>query len=589
MPTLLPWLDRRRGFLLLAAAVLVAGFFVRAWGLFDRGLLLFDEGVYLCQARYVAGAIRSVPDALRHGWLAHVRGEAAQAPARVELRTQMATRVEAGMYPAYPKDTHCLLIALVFLTLGDADWAGHAVGLVFGVLTIGLVGVLGRSLYGDAAGVLAALALALSPLHLMLSRHSLAEADSIFFLVAAVALVRAALADARSPLRVLFFAGLATGLCFTSNFRNAIAPAIVWCAYGAGLLADRRPLGGLRFRGLTWLCVGMLLPLVAWEAAYLTGQWLLGQPYGRFPTYFQLVLHWILIQGAPEVGTGDWSSLPFFLREYVGWPVLLLAVVGGGVLVRARSLDGLYIALPLVWVIGFFELRTRQQCLRYLGPALPFLALAAGAALRVRGGSESEAGVGVVVGTELGAPAGGARPGPTPGAAWATRCSWAAAGAVLVGAVLGPWEWLGDRSGLPQVFALLRAHREKGECRRYFCQETPFALYYDPPVGHCEPLPETLAALQERVRQGTRYLVVTSALLRFYRLPDYFLPLLREAHQRSTPMRVPHPAGGLPYLAYEHNMFGQTDTLADTRKAADALAQSGGTVWVYDLLWCRPR
>ncbi|MBI3267550.1 MAG: hypothetical protein HYZ53_00900 [Planctomycetes bacterium] len=550
----------RRAFLALAAVLLLAGFAVRAWGIFDRQFLFFDEGVYGCQARYVAGAIRSFPLALRHGWLVHVRGEDAGSEGCKALRDRMEASVENGIYTIYPKETHGLLIALLSLALGDADWVAHAEALLFGLLTLGLVLWVGLALHGPAGALSATLVVALCPLHVMLSRHSLAEADSTFFLVAAVALLRAACRGARSPLRLLFLSGVATGICFTCNFRNAIAPVILWSLYGAELGAPARPLAGLRFRGLVWLCVGMLLPLFAWEAVYRFGQWLLGVPRGYAATYFELVFSWILGQGAPEFGFGEAGALPFFLQEYVGWPVLLCMTLGLWALARKRSADALLLAVPMAWLVAFYELRTRQQCIRYLGPAIPFLALAAGAAV-----------------TE---------------AAWGSRV-WAWRGAavrfavisvLLAQAIAGPHEWLADRAGTRDAFRWLRERRESGDCVRYFCPDNAFGWYYDPPAHRwADLLPPSIRILRKRYEMGTRYIVVTPTAYAHYRMPDYFWPLIQELGRRAPPVEFEHPAGGLPYFAYELHGFGQVVTLADTRQAAQFLAHEGGRIRVYDL------
>ncbi|MBI3267546.1 MAG: glycosyltransferase family 39 protein [Planctomycetes bacterium] len=559
------WWTRNRGSLPLfavAALVVVVGVGLRATGLRDRGLMFYDEGVYLGEGRFFAGAVRSVPLALRYGWLRIFGGEPASSARVEELQVRMRAEVVHGLYPWYPKNTHSFMIGLALLTFGDVDWAGHAVSLVFGALSIALVLLLGHSLYGTGGALLAGLVLALCPLHVLLSRRSFAETDSTFFLLGAVALMRPALRTRRFSLRTLFLAGLSTGLCFTCNHRNAIAPAIVWMLYGTSLLDPARPLAGLRFRGLVWLCVGMLLPLLAWETLYLAAFGLLDVRYGSLRTYFGQILFCANVQGAADFGFGDPESLLYLLREYVGWPILLLVALGLAREIRTRRSELLTVAIPLLWVIVFFQLRAREQCLRYLGAASPFLALAAGAALR------------------------------SPYETWATSprqrrgriaaASVGCVGAVLLSAALTSRDWLSDRSGMARVIAWLHERQTARACRGYFCLDGPLAAYYDPPGDGCEFLPSTLAALKARYVSGIRYVVVTPTLLLQHKTEGYFWPLLREVEKASPPVRLEHPAGALAYFAHEHNLF-VSSTLAETRATEVVLAARGGTVLIYDL------
>ncbi|MBI3267549.1 MAG: glycosyltransferase family 39 protein [Planctomycetes bacterium] len=549
-----------RHFTTLAALVLLAGLVVRGSGICDRGLLLFDEAIYMCQARFLAGAVRSIPLALRHGWVTHVRGQEPMSEERVALRERMEAAVDRGLYTWYPKETHCLLIALFSFVFGDTDWVGHAEGLVFGVLTLVLVLGLARSMYGARGALLAALVLALCPLHVMLSRRSLAEADGIFFLVAAVALARAAISGRPAPFRLLFVSGLSVGLSFTCNYRNVISPLILWSLVAAVAPAPNQPLAGARLRGFVWLSVGMVLPLLAWETLYVASFWLLDVPRSSQATYFELLLRAGTSLGAGKLGVGDLGTVPLFLQEYVGLPVLTLATAGLFLVVLTRRVEVAYLALPLAWGIAFVELRTQEQCLRYLGPLAPFLALAAGA---VAGD--------VACVSRLGRLARAALPS-------------VAAVAVLLHAAMDPHEWLSDRSGARATFAWLRERRESGECVRYFCPDNALAWYYDPPAHRwADFVPKNVENLRRRYEMGTRYIVLTPTVLTHYGMPDFFWPLIQVLGQRSLPREFEHPAGGLRYFAYELHQFGRVKTLEDTRLAAELLAREGTRIRVYDL------
>lgn len=541
-----------------ALAILVLGLWVRTQGLARRGLLLVDEGDDLCEARYFAGAVRAVPAALELAFRTRLRGEAGTAVV-ADLRARIAASVAGGAYPCIAKNTHGLLVGLLFVAAGEADWVGNAESACFGALTLLVVLFLARASHGPAGALVAMLALAVCPLHVLLSRGSLAEADAIFFMVVAVALVGRALQGGAAGLRPLFLAGVAAGLSFTCNKRFAVAPVAVVSTFAVALLAADRPLAGRRLSGLTWLAVGMLLPLLAWESVYWLAFWALGVAGPARPgTYFVSLFQSVRVLGVPGLGFGDPASLPFFLSEYVGATVLVLAIAGLLRGVLERRPEGLGVGFALLWTIAFFQLRKSEQCVRYLGPALPFLALAAGGAVA---SAECRTAVGRA-------------------ARW--LLPWTAGVAILLVAWAEVPQYLDDRSGLPQVFAWLRARRASGDCRGYFTVDKPEAIFYDPPgEGVVEPQP-TMERLERMVRGGKRYWVTSHTFFIFAHTSGWGWRFMHDLHERVRPVEFDNPGGRLAYLAHEANLYSWT-TFAETERRAERLRQAGGKIRVYDL------
>lgn len=551
----------RRGFKILACiAVVCLGTGVRMIGGANRGLLLWDEGMNLCEARYVAGALHAIPAVARIAWLTGVRGKV-DSPELQRLREEVGQAVAKGSYPCNARETHLLLTAVLLLIVGDADWVGNAESVIFAVLTLVLVFALGCSMYGESGGLLAALVLGLCPLHIFLSRGSLPESDAIFFLLAAVALVRHAVNVDRSPLSRLFLAGLAAGLSFSCNKRLVIVPLVVLSVFVGGQLESRRPLAGLRARGLLWLCVGMILPLLAWESVYRAAFWLLPVPGQEWrPTYFTTILYAGSALGLPAFGLGDSGSLPFFLGEYVGVGVVAVAISGLLLELSRGKADGLYVALPILWAVLFFQLRSHQQSVRYLGAAVPFIALAAGAVLR-----PIESLTRICKWGHAGLP-------------------WVALAGVLACALADRREWAQDRSGMPQVFAWLHQRCERRDCIGFVTSDAPLAWFYDPtPSTVVVHAFDSEAELYRHFRSGVRYLVVTPNVFLLRPSNPKLWLFLRDLHDHVRPIEFPHPGGRLPYLAHEHNTF-SWDELAETQRRADQLARYGGTIRVYDLL-----
>ncbi|MBI3273432.1 MAG: glycosyltransferase family 39 protein [Planctomycetes bacterium] len=549
--------------LAVGALIVALGLGLRAWGVTERGLAFYDEGVYLSEARFLAGALRSLPAAARYGRLLRFGGGPESEEAR-DLRARMEEATARGRFPKWHKNTHCLLVALCLLAVGDVDWAGHAEGCAFAVATLILVFFFGRALLGDEGALLAVLVLAVSPLHVAVSRGSLAEADSTFFLLAAVTLAHAGTraTSARRALLRLFAAGLATGLCFTANYRVVVAAPIVGSVYAACVARGAGPLVGMRLRGLFWLSVGMLLPILGWEAVFQAGFWLLRRPiHTGEQTYFTRLGDYVTGQGVRDLGVGECGALFFYSGAFVGLPVVLLAAAGLLREVRAGRAAAAYLALPLVWIVGFFLLRTQEQCVRYLGQAMPFVALAAGAA--VRGLSSRRQG---------------------DGEDWLRALPAAAAAAILASGLSGRGGIEPDGSGAARAFAFLRESRAAaGAEERYLCEDAGLAYYYDPPGAGCARLPPTLEGLRRQVRDGVRYLVVTPALVTHFVVPEYFPALLERLEAAGPAAEFEHPIGRTPYFAFELAMFGRAGTFEASRAAARTLARRGGSIRVYDL------
>jgi hypothetical protein len=73
-----------------------------------------------------------------------------------------------------------------FYANGTPDVPGRYISALFGIGTIGLVYLLGRTLYGRRAGAIAALLLAIMPYHIVISRQILLDGPMTFFATAAL-------------------------------------------------------------------------------------------------------------------------------------------------------------------------------------------------------------------------------------------------------------------------------------------------------------------------------------------------------------------------------------------------------------------
>lgn len=263
--------------------------------------------------------------------------------------------------------------------------ASRAVSALFGALAVGLVALLGRRLYGERTGLLAAALLLGSALHLQASHFGTNDVvlASLVLLVLWL-LVRAA---QTGSLRFFASAGLVAGLALATKV--SAAPVALPAAVAALLVGRRDGRLGRAALGLS------LFGLLA------AAGFLLGEPYALLSrTRF---LHDVLEQGQMVRNAG---SVPY-TNQYVGtpkglyellqvgfWglgPALGAAAVWGVARrlrpLRGRRPEGEWVLLawlvPFSLVTASFDVKFP----RYLLPIVPLLALFAARALRAVPGS----------------------------------------------------------------------------------------------------------------------------------------------------------------------------------------------------------
>lgn len=244
----------------------------------------------------------------------------------------------------------------LLLSLGvraGAPWLANA---LLAVLTLAMVGWLGRSLYGPKTGLAAAGLGLLTPGFLILSASLLSHAASLFWTtLALVALERLAGASKSRPAGHALLVGLALGAAFVTRPFAAVG---VGLAIGVFLLFLTSR-GEMRWSA--WACLaggglvtGSLLPLYWWAVTGDPGfnAYLLVWPYDRIgfgpdvgPYGYSLataILSTRLKLEALAVGLFGWPGytnllflpLPFLLRPANRWDWLLLGTLAGLVFIH---------------------------------------------------------------------------------------------------------------------------------------------------------------------------------------------------------------------------------------------------------------
>jgi|GEM_PF-4514201 len=175
----------RRKTIIYLLLILAAGTTLRFYGITQRGLFIPDETVYYRAALAAKSAIE--------GYLKHPGGNFLSALLPI-------TDSFAG------KPFHVLLGTLSLFIFGLRQYSPIMMTAIFGVLTIWLIFLAGKKLYGEKAGLIAAMLLAVCAFHVYYSRSFMAHADQTFFTTLAAFLY---LSGRRTP------AGLVLGLAFT--------------------------------------------------------------------------------------------------------------------------------------------------------------------------------------------------------------------------------------------------------------------------------------------------------------------------------------------------------------------------------------
>ena len=276
---------------------------------------------------------------------------------------QAAAIVQAPIYTdlfpvfrAHPLLFH-LLLSLLYL-LGVSDIVGRVLSAVFGVATVFLVYRLGKGLYGEATGFVAAILLALMPYHVIVTRQVLLDGPMTFFATLAVAMLAR---YARTERFVdLAAAGGALGMTFLAKETGVLFLGSVYVFFA--LSPD------VRFR-LRWIipagliAAGLMLvyPLTvsfAGSGTTSTAQQYLVWQLFRYPNH-------------------PWDFYLRMLPFEIGPLVILLALLGLFLLRGERTWRETLLLSWIVVPLLFFQVWPTKGY-QYLLPTAPVLAVLAG-------------------------------------------------------------------------------------------------------------------------------------------------------------------------------------------------------------------
>ena len=244
---------------------------------------------------------------------------------------------------------------------------GRAVVAACGVVSVYLVFRLGKEAFSRSVGLLAALFLAVEPLHVRYSHVAVTDVPATMFgLLALLLFLRASRRrDARTLLLGALAAGLATGTKY--NLGLLVVPGAIacWYVYRDQLAAHR--LRALAARALRRVAAPMLLAFViSTPFAVLDPRHFLGDFYRQN----HIVAHgWL---GFENVHNGYWYNLSVNLAGSLG--IVLLALgLAGIVLALVKRTRADVILVPYLLVYYLYVSSWHELMDRYLLPIVPLL------------------------------------------------------------------------------------------------------------------------------------------------------------------------------------------------------------------------
>lgn len=290
------------------AIVIAAALVARLWAFSATGIGHFDEGVYVISALGVA---------------------------------QEPHDLFPNQIVFSPPFYFTAVGAAIWLFGGAADHAAVMVNVVIGTATVAAIWWVGRSWFGRRAGVIAAVLLALSGSHILLSRVVLTDAAfSLWFLLSIGAIV---LAVNRRDFRLAVLAGIVTGLAWNTKYHGWFALLITGVALAPTLWSERRS-GGWRRALAVWgvaslVATVLYLPWAAYMRGYSGG-------YGGIVSYYTAMLRvdWLGNLGRQM---GQAAFMEGMLSRAAP-----LAALGAGWFVDTRRAAGNYRPLLLAAALG---------------------------------------------------------------------------------------------------------------------------------------------------------------------------------------------------------------------------------------------
>lgn len=230
---------------LALVAIFILSLFLRYYGFQQPHGLTFDEGLY---AHLLAPQLQQ--DATNYSTQEAYRRMIAQSDRFIPEYLDRPLFKHPPLY--------CYLIAFTYNIFGRSDLAAVSVSIVMGSLMIPIVFFLGKFLYDDRVGLLAAAFLCFEPVHWVCSERIWMETTLSFFMFLGISLF----AFGTKHKYLLILSGLSIGLGMFTKYPAAVSPFIIMSYV---LMFERKLFKEKYFWALCLLPFVVILPWIIWN------------------------------------------------------------------------------------------------------------------------------------------------------------------------------------------------------------------------------------------------------------------------------------------------------------------------------------
>ncbi|MBU2600444.1 glycosyltransferase family 39 protein [bacterium] len=331
---------------LLLIIILFLGGLLRFYHLKEKGFFLTDEAANSREAVFVESLFSHTFKSL---FFKNITDQ--------ERATYISNHLE-GLPLANPKPGHASLIALFgTFTAGVKDYTSSLMSAFFGLATIFLIYLLGKSLYSSQVGVLTAFLLSISGYHLLYSRQGIGEINTLFFFVLATTLYLQSIKDKYFSLWYLALSGLFIGIAYSCNYRWILMPMFFFL-YELYFFYRKRPYFSTEnLKRFLTLSIAMILPLAIYELFYHLVLIIFRRAnvIFSFRTYFELLFdNFYRFGGSASFNIYDFISYPYYLYKLEGIIICLLLIYGVFKLIKSYQPLHFIILSPFLISLIFF-------------------------------------------------------------------------------------------------------------------------------------------------------------------------------------------------------------------------------------------
>ncbi len=249
---------------------------------------------------------------------------------------------------------------------GDVQMAGFYLWgrfttAVLGTMSVGLTYWVGKKVFDRRVGLLGALFLTFSLLHVESSHYITPDVPTAFFALITFLISLSILEKGETKYYIL--GGLLAGLTTATKYQGALVFSCIFFAYIIRLVGGKR-----EYQKILYSIIALVFGF------------LIGVPYAlvEAPTFlknvYTVISHYNLGHLSAEGSANWWWYLTYFYREGMGRGILILSLCGL-VMVALKSNARKFISLVFVIVVFGTASSTRARFARNLMPILPFLTL----------------------------------------------------------------------------------------------------------------------------------------------------------------------------------------------------------------------